>query len=308
MAAADPKSPPKALRSHRALSQRAMQHSQREPEHEAFGLEPPPTKSEINAMMVITAVRSLKEFSSHADTVEQVCERCFAGQTNAKRQEAAEAGAIQAIVGCMEKHIDNEQVQAKCTLALGNITCGTDAAGLGRKQLAANSGVLPAVTAAMRSHPSSSSVQENGCATIGNVASHVDDDGIGRKAMAIEAGAIEVVVGAMTDHPAVATVQAFASFALANLTRARGEVEAATLGADSGGAARKSRAVEAGAIGAVVKAMQAFPADQSVQDHGARALANVTHRNYDLKKEAISAGADAEWLEGAVTARAATDR
>ena len=57
----DSKSPPKPLKSDRALSYRAAQLSQREPEHEAFGLEPPPLPAELRSMMCPTAVRMLKE-------------------------------------------------------------------------------------------------------------------------------------------------------------------------------------------------------------------------------------------------------
>lgn len=303
-AVVDPKSPPKAQRSHRALSQRAMQHSHREPEHEAFGLEPPPTQREIASMMVVTAVRTLSEFgSSSPETVEQVCERCFSGQTNEKRQEAADAGAVQAIVACMGMHPDNLAVQEKCILALGNICCGTDERGLARKQLAADAGALAAVLVAMRSHLGSSIVQENGSATVGNIASHVDDPGLARKSAAIEEGALEAVVSGMRAHPTVATVQSFGSFCLANLTRARGEVEATALGADRGGTERKEKAAAVGAIEEVVKAMAAHADDASVQELGARALANITHRSEPLRKKAVESGARTEWLDGAVTAR-----
>ena len=228
----DPKSPPKSQRSHRALSQRAKEHSQREPEHEAFGLEPPPTQREITSMMLVTAVRTLSEFGSHPETVEQVCERCFQGQTNEKRQEAADAGALQAIVACMAKHSERSDTLEHCIVALGNIVFGTDAAGLARKQRAADSGVISAVLDAMRSHVPSSSVQENGSATLGNIASHVDDPGLGRKCMAVKEGACQVIVDGMRAHAGSATVQAFGSFALANLTRARGDVESEALGAE----------------------------------------------------------------------------
>ena len=44
-------------------------------------------------------------------------------------------------------------------------------------------------------------------------------------------------------------------------------------------------------------------AEASVQEHGARALANLTFKNEATRAQALEAGAAAEWLDGAVTAR-----
>ena len=301
---ADPKSPPKSQRSRPQLSARVKAAAERVEDHEAFGLEPPPTQREISSMMVVTAVRALNDFGDrHPETVQQVCERCFSGQSAEKRQEAADAGAVPAIVRVMGAHEDDVAVQEKAILALGNVCCGTDARGLARKQAAFEAGALGAILTAMRSHVGSAAVQEHGAATVGNVASHVDDEGLARKERAIAEGALEAVVGAMRAHTAVPTIQAFGSFCLANLTRARGDVESAALGPDAGGAARKERAVAAGAIDAVVGAMQEHAEHAAVQEHGARALANMTHKNEPLREQAVQKGARQEWLDGAVTAR-----
>jgi hypothetical protein len=296
----DPKSPPPALKSHRALSQRAAQLSQREPEHEAFGLEPPPRPAEVRAMMCPTAVRTLKEYLGDAETVMAVCERwcTLAGHNKEGRQEAAECGAMEAIVEAIGKHTETAGVVEKAIGALGNLCCGTDGAGLARKQRAADVGALEAVVAGARAHAATASVQENVAATLGNVASNVDDAGLARKQKAVEAGALEVLVIALTTHTKEESVCDFACFALGNLVRGRGDKAE-----DTEGAARKKRAVEAGALPALVGAMNAHPSSPRVQEFGARAIANITFRNDAHKKLAIDAGATSESLDGSCTAR-----
>ena len=296
----DPKSPPRALKSNRALSQRANQLSQREPEHEAFGLEPPPRPAEVRAMMCPTAVRTLKEYSSDADTVVAVCERwcALSGHNKEGRQEAAECGAMEAIVDAMGKHTEDASVVEKALGALGNLCCGTDEAGLARKQKAADVGALEAVLTGMRAHATVATVQENACATLGNVASNVDDAGLARKEKAVALGALEVLVVALNTHVKEEGVADFACFALGNLVRGRGDLQE-----DSHGAARKRRAIEAGALPALVNVMNAHPSSPRVQEFGARAIANITFRNDANKKLALDAGATSESLDGSCTAR-----
>ena len=182
----DPKSPPKSQRSHRLLSQRAAQLSQREPDHEAFGLTPPPTTKEIASMMLVTAVRALKDFEANAETVAQVCDRIVqaGGRSAEARQDAANAGAVQALQRAMNIHAKNSSVQEKAMVALGNICCGTDEAGLARKQLAAP--CIYAIIAGMEEHPEVSAVQENACAVLGNIASNIDEAGLARKQTAVQ--------------------------------------------------------------------------------------------------------------------------
>jgi len=299
--APDPKSPPKSQRSHRALSQRAMQHSHREPDHEAFGLTPPPTSSEISSMMLVTAVRALKDFESDAETVAQVCTRIVqaGGRSAEARQQAADAGALQALHRAMNIHAKSSSVQERAIVALGNICCGTDAAGLARKQLAAP--CIYAIVAAMEEHPDVAAVQENGCATLGNIASNIDEEGLARKQTAYQAGAFAVIVAAMKRHQEVSMVQDYGCFAIGNLCRARGDATQV----DEAAVARKRAAVEQGALDAVVNAMKSHPAVETVQEHGARALSNLTFKNDELKTQAAAAGAAPEWLSGLTTARAA---
>lgn len=303
----DPKSPPPALKSHRALSQRAAQLSQREPEHEAFGLEPPPRPAELMRMMCPTVVRTLKEYMSDAATVQAACERwaSMTAQDVSSRHEAAECGAIEAVVGAMEMHTASAGVTENAMGALGNLAAGTDAQGLGRKQRAADAGVFEAIVAGMRMHADVSGVQANGAATLGNVASNVDDLGIARKRRAVEAGALDVLVGCLRAHIGDEAVCDMAAFALGNLVRGRGDKTSADdVDADADGSrARKQRAVELGALEAIVKAMGRHPSSWRVQEYGARAIANITFRSDDFRSKAIEAGATQETLDGACTAR-----
>ena len=299
----DAKSPPKlpkALKSDRALSQRAAQYSHREPEHEAFGLEPPPTLSEIKGMMAATAVRTLKEYLVDATTVASVCERfgTLARANEAGRQEATSAGALPAIVEAMTKHSANDALLGVCIGALGNLCCGTDAAGLGRKEAAADAGALESIVHAMQLHPTADAVQENGAAALGNIVANVDDAGFARKQKAADAGALEVVIAALSNHKANAMVCDFACFALGNLVRGKGEQSV-----DDAGAARKRRAVELGAIPTIVEALHQHMDAPRVQEFGSRAIANITFRSDEYKKIAMEAGAMQDWLDGACTAR-----
>ena len=303
----DPKSPPKSQRSHRPLAQRAGALSVREPDHEAFGLEPPPTRGDIARMMSATAVRTLKDHSGDAETVDAVCERwaSLTGKNAASRQEAAASGAIPAIVEAMGKHAANPQLIEKTIGALGNLVCGTDEEGLGRKQLAADSGVMEAVIEGMKAHSTVSGVQANGGATLGNVASNVDAPGLARKHKAVKAGAIEGLVAALTTHKLDGAVVDCCCFALGNLVRSRGDQAE-----DADGDLRKQSAVDAGAIPALAAAMNAHMDKPRVQDSGSRAIANITFRNDAFKAMAVEAGKAvglekeaADWLEGACTAR-----
>jgi len=297
----DPKSPSTWQRPNGALSSRLANLAVNEPAGQALH----PTQSEIEQMPIAMAVRLLHEAGNreHPQICGAVCDRCFSGQTDDERQEAADAGALQALVLCMEQHSASKYVQDKSIMAFGNICCGTNERGLARKQLAADAGVLRAVVMAMRSHVTSSTIQENGSGTVGNVTSHVDDTGLARKKLAIDAGAFDAIVKGMRAHLTSPTVQAFGCFAIANLTRARGDVESEALGADVGGADRKAAAVEADAIETVVEAMLAHEADSMVLEHGIRALANITYRAEPLRKHAVISGARPEWLDGAMTAR-----
>ena len=180
-------------------------------------------------------------------------------------------------------------------VALGNICCGTDEAGLKRKQLAADAGVIHAIISGMQEHVSVSAVQANGSAVLGNIASNIDEPGLARKDAATSAGAFAAIVAGMKAHSAGecpdrhivppcctwpthlalalatdATVQDFGCFAIGNLCRARGDTddESAMAKAD----ARKQLAVSQGALDAVVAAMKAHTGDEGIQEHGARAL------------------------------------
>lgn len=84
--ARDPKSPPKSQRSDRQLSHRVKASAQREPDHEAFGLEPPPTRSEINRMMCATVVRTLNDYIVDAECVETKRESTPRRRRESRRQ------------------------------------------------------------------------------------------------------------------------------------------------------------------------------------------------------------------------------
>uniref|UniRef100_A0A7S3WLC0 Uncharacterized protein n=1 Tax=Emiliania huxleyi TaxID=2903 RepID=A0A7S3WLC0_EMIHU len=127
----------------------------------------------------------------------------------ARKQRAAAAGAIQAVVAALQAHPHEAavaalqahpqvaEVQEEGCAALVNVCDGDDDAGLARKQRAAGAGAIEAAAAALQAHPQvgreRAEVQQHGCAALVNVCSGTDATGLARIQRAAEAGAIEVV-------------------------------------------------------------------------------------------------------------------
>ena len=84
----------------------------------------------------------------------------------ARKQRAAEAGAIEAVVAAMWAHLQVPGVQERGCIALRNVCCGGDAAAPARKQRTMEAGALEAVTAAMQAHPQAAGVQREGHAAL----------------------------------------------------------------------------------------------------------------------------------------------
>ena len=93
-------------------------------------------------------------------------------------------------------------------MAMANVCCGTDAAGLARIQRAADAGGIEVAVAAMQAHPQVAGVQRFGClALVNNVCFSSDAAARARRQRAVTAGATEAAVGAMQAHPDAAAVQ-----------------------------------------------------------------------------------------------------
>ena len=185
-----------------------------------------PARAEIMAMPVQTAVRTLEQFAEMERIVDAVCDRWRGlGYGAARRQAAADAGALPAIVNAMGIHRDSPSVQETCALAIGNIVAGMDEPGVERKRLAADAGALEAIANALQTHVDVSSVAEYCCFALGNICFAADEAGLARKQRAADACAVSAILSAMRTHSAESAIQEYGSFALGNICRAVGGVE-----------------------------------------------------------------------------------
>ena len=127
----------------------------------------------------------------------------------ARKQAAADAGALVAIEAAMRAHAADALVQRSGCVTLGNICSGTDAVSLARKQAAVDAGTLVAIEVAMRAHAAHAEVQFFGCAALGRICY----GSLARKKAAADVGAVEVVTAA-ADVPGV---EAQAQLALSSM-------------------------------------------------------------------------------------------
>lgn len=276
-------------------------------------LPPPiPTRAEISVMPVAKAVQTLEVFAEHERVIDAVCDR-WRGLSYGpqRRQSAADAGALKAIVKAMRTHPDAPSVQELCCLAIGNIVAGVDEPGVARKQLAADSGALSAICNAMQAHVDAGPVQEYGCFALGNICYAADDAGLRRKQAAADACAVSAIIAGMKKHSGDAAVAEYGCFAIGNICRAVGNKESDTdaeRALAEEGKARKEAAVDAGALGVIVNAMRFFAKEQGVQQWGARALSNITYGSNEWREKARQAGARPQWLVGMAEAMEEIER
>ena len=284
---------------------------------------PPPTANELRGMSVQAAVEALIEHVNVDSVVMGCCDRWQAlGYGPGRRQSAADAGALPAIVAGMQAHAAKPRVQEKACLAIANICSGTDENGLARKALAFDAGVVTASVAALLAHAEDAAVAATAAAAIGNVCYAGDASGLQRKHAAYEAGAIAPIAAALARFGDDATVCENSCFALGNLCRALGKVGSAGGGGggggDGGGAAvapelapideqlrqkeegatRKQAAADAGALEGIVAAMRRHEDNKGIQDWGSRALSIITYESTPLRERAKTAGAKMQWLMG----------
>uniref|UniRef100_A0A7S3SSY8 Uncharacterized protein n=1 Tax=Emiliania huxleyi TaxID=2903 RepID=A0A7S3SSY8_EMIHU len=187
----------------------------------------------------------------------------------ARKQRAAAAGAIQAVVAALQAHPHEAavaalqahpqvaEVQEEGCAALVNVCDGDDDAGLARKQRAAGAGAMELVVAAMQAHPQAVGVQQYGCWAMVNVCHRTPGAGLARIQRAADAGGasagIELAVAAMQAHPQHAGVQQFGCCAMGNVC----------YGSDVAAPARRQRAVIAGAPEAAARGYAGAPGRRS---------------------------------------------
>ena len=195
----------------------------------------------------------------------RLCCRAFLEAGLARRQRAAEAGAIEAVVDAMRAHrahqVEEEgeeeedersaSFQHDCCWALRLMCYGDDAAALARKQRATVAHAIAAVVEAMRAHPHAANLQIEGCKALTYICNGPGTTGQSRKQLALGAGALGVVVGAMQLHAHEEELQEPGCNALLSMCRDSGGEAVATV------RARRERAAQAGGRTVAVAALQA---------------------------------------------------
>ena len=145
-------------------------------------------------------------------------------------------------------------------------------------------GASAAVVGAMKAIPSDMSVQLQGLAAIVNLCSGEAND---HRNTSVSSGALEVVVNAMVMMVSNAEVQEMGCIALQNCC----------YGEDDQAVNRRQSAAKAGALKAVIDAMNAHHAIPAAQEVGAATLRLILHKVPTLREEAIKLGAKPEWVK-----------
>ena len=103
---------------------------------------------------------------------------------------------------------------------------------------------------------------------------------------AAEQGALNAIVAAMTVHIDYPQIQEMAVIAIQNII----------IGQDANDKMRKDRAVEAGALEAIVEAARRYEEMPSVLDQGTATLRLLCSKDKDLRRRAEELGAKKDWL------------
>jgi hypothetical protein len=232
---------------------------------------------------------------------------------------AADAGAVSTLLATLRVHLMRADVQKSACAALGNVTL----ANICNRELAWNLGAVATVLTTMRAHCLDERVQELACAALCNL--EIDAE---IQSKAGIAGAVETVLSAARAHDTSLPVHVQAYMLLAYLTcehadnqakagrlggievvlsikrahSANAELQVAALTAlfyITGCDANMLKAVNGGAIEAVVSAMQNHPEHDGVHKVACTTLHNMCVVHADAKDRARDAGA-VEVLNAAV--------
>lgn len=141
-----------------------------------------------------------------------------------------------------------------------------------------------AVVGAMKALPVDMNVQLQGLAAIVNLCSGEAND---HRNTSVSSGALEAVVNAMIMMVSNAEVQEMGCIALQNCC----------YGEDDMSIYRRQKAADAGALKAVIDAMNAHHAIPAAQEVGAATLRLILHKVPTLREEAIKLGAKPEWVK-----------
>jgi|Transcript_28412 hypothetical protein len=148
-------------------------------------------------------------------------------------------------------------------------------------------GAVAHLTDAMEAHCNVPAVQQQACAAIINLCSgEVQPDQPAVRQDNAASCTLEAIVAAMTANLDYPGVQEMAFVAIRNITT----------GDDANAFRRKQLVAEAGAIGAIVVAVNKYEGTGSVAEQGIVTLRQLTSKTPLLQARALEAGAKKEWL------------
>jgi hypothetical protein len=279
----------------------------------------------------LTAVLAMQMHEDSEGVQRQACLALFNLNTGADAKHvvrAGKAGAVERLAAALRRHVSCEGVQERASPALYSMPCD-NAVNLIR---ATNAGAIEVLVAVLRTHATHQGVQMNAIQLLMNMTGY--NRTRGQRDRAIHAGAVEALAAAMCGCLESDDVQVVACRGLQNLTivnvakriragnastieqsrlwwrrsagtrvpkRCRLEMVCgclSTLTSSSSNAVNKTRAWNAGAVGAVVAALRNHLGRESVQTSGSLALCNLSSGNVGNSARAGNAGA----VEAVVTA------
>lgn len=206
----------------------------------------------------------------------------------ARRQEAAEAGAIPLVVAAMRAHAHELDVQSRGCYALSSFLVGRGdaaAAAEARRQEVVNAGAIPLVVSALQVNSQDPYVQRNGCIALGRLAAGVEAEAEAGKQAAVQAGAIPLLLSAMRRLDSDAKMQTNGCWVLSRLVEGNGPT------AD----ARRQVAVDAGAMSLVSRALREHPHHPGIQGAVSRLLARLLGLPTDREAWPVTWEAVNEW-------------
>lgn len=142
--------------------------------------------------------------------------------TNARRNNAVEAGAFPAIVSAMTNHVDDLELNEMACLALQSCCIGDDPRALTRRQMADGAGAIEAVLVAMREHTAAAPwFHEVGAATLRRLVHKVKTS----RAKAVQLGAREAWLRQPTEDTGIVSSRSAGGSGTSRLTKGRPPVK-----------------------------------------------------------------------------------
>ena len=234
--------------------------------------------------------------------------------TGSRRQRAVEAGALEAVVVALRMYPQVAAVQLSGAVVLAYICdCTGNSTGpcthrsmhavpwacANRRQRAVDAGAVELLVAASRAHPQATALQYYTCYALASICADLGSAADGRRQRAAEAGALEAAVAALLAHlqgddeedeDLRHDLRHQCMWVLSDVCD----------GMDAAASGRVQRAVEAGALEAVVAAMRAHWKDARLQDQGMWVLSNIIYDEDGItaearRRRAVEAGALVRW-------------